>query len=117
MHALPMGKIDTSNTRHGLDMTAPKTAYKKGEKRPNQGRPKGVSNKNTQAIRDMIAEALDNLGGVSYLMECGSDPRTKAAFLSLIGKVMPIQVTGKDDGPVQVTRIELVAMSGGDKAN
>ena len=112
-----MGKIDASNTRHGLDMTAPKTAFKKGEKRPNQGRPKGVSNKNTQAIRDMIAEALDNLGGVSYLMECGSDPRTKAAFLSLIGKVMPIQVTGKDDGPVQVTRIELVAMSGGDKAN
>ncbi len=112
-----MGKIDASNTRHGLDMTAPKTAFKKGEKRPNQGRPKGLLNKNTQAIRDMIAEALDNLGGVSYLMECGSDPRTKAAFLSLIGKVMPIQVTGKDDGPVQVTRIELVAMSGGDKAN
>lgn len=81
------------------------------------GRVKGVPNKNTQAIRDMIAEALDNLGGVSYLMECGRDPRTKAAFLSLIGKVMPIQVTGKDDGPVQVTRIELVAMSGGDKAN
>lgn len=81
------------------------------------GRVKGVPNKNTQAIRDMIAEALDNLGGVSYLMECGSDPRTKPAFLSLIGKVMPIQVTGKDDGPVQVTRIELVAMSGGDKAN
>lgn len=117
MHALPMRKIDASNTRHGLDMNAPKTAFKKGEKRPNQGRPKGLPNKNTQAIRDMIAEALDNLGGVSYLMECGSDPRTKAAFLSLIGKVMPIQVTGKDDGPVQVTRIELVAMSGGDKAN
>lgn len=101
MHALPMGKIDASNTRHGLDMTAPKTAFKKGEKRPNQGRPKGVSNKNTQAIRDMIAEALDNLGGVSYLMECGKDPRTKSAFLGLVGKVMPVQVIGDKKNPLQ----------------
>ncbi len=90
----------------------PKTAYKKGEKRPNQGRPKGVLNKNNQAIRDMIAEALDVVGGVEYLAARANDPRTAGAFLGLVGKVMPIQVTGKDDGPVQVTRIELVAMSG-----
>lgn len=99
-------------------MTVPKTAFKKGEKRPGQGRPKGCANKNTQAIRDMVAQALDGLGGVTYLMDCGRDPRTKSAFLSLVGKVMPVQVVGKDDGPVQVARIELVAMSGGDnKAN
>lgn len=91
--------------------TPPKTAYKKGEKRPNQGRPKGVLNKNNQAIRDMIAEALNQVGGVEYLAERANDPRTASAFLSLVGKVMPIQVTGENGDAIKtVTRIELVAL-------
>jgi hypothetical protein len=89
----------------------PSTAYKKGEKRPAQGRPKGVLNKNNQAIRDMIAEALHKVGGVKYLAERANDPKTASAFLSLVGKVMPIQVAGPDGGAIQtVTRIELVAL-------
>jgi hypothetical protein len=79
----------------------PSTAFKKGEKRPTQGRPKGVLNKNNQAIRDMIAAALDQVGGVEYLAERANDPKTAGAFLSLIGKVMPIQVTGEDGGSVK----------------
>lgn len=78
-----------------------RTAFKKGEKKPKQGRPKGVLNKNNQAIRDMIAAALDQVGGVEYLAERANDPRTASAFLSLIGKVMPIQVTGEDGGAVK----------------
>jgi hypothetical protein len=31
-----------------------------------------------------------------------------AAFLTLVGKVLPLQVTGEDGGPVQVERIERV---------
>lgn len=77
------------------------TAFKKGEKKPGQGRPKGSLNKNNQQIRDMIAEALDGVGGVDYLMDCAHDPKTKAAFLGLIGKVMPIQVTGENGGALQ----------------
>lgn len=73
-------------------------AFKKGEKRPNQGRPKGVLNKNNQLIRDMITQALDQAGGVNYLAETAlSHP---AAFLALIGKVMPIQLTGDGGGPI-----------------
>ena len=37
----------------------PRTAFKKGEKRPGQGRPKGVLNKNNQQIRDIIVQTLD----------------------------------------------------------
>jgi len=78
---------------------APKTAYKKGEKRPNQGRPKGVLNKNNQQIRDIIVQTLDNLGGTQYLQEVAiSHP---AAFMSLIGKTMPLQVTGEGGGPIE----------------
>ena len=73
-------------------MALTSTAFKKGEKKPGQGRPKGVLNKNNQLIRDMISEALHGVGGVDYLMDCATDPKTKAAFLGLIGKVMPVQV-------------------------
>lgn len=75
-------------------------AFKKGEKRPKQGRPKGALNKNNQLIRDMITQALDEAGGVEYLKEAAvSHP---AAFLALIGKVMPIQVTGDSGGPIKL---------------
>lgn len=46
--------------------------------------------KGNATIRQMIVNALDNLGGESYLEATArSHP---AAFLSLIGKVMPIEV-------------------------
>ena len=77
------------------------------------GRPKGSQNKNNAAIRDMIAAALEQVGGVDYLAERANDPKTASAFLSLIGKVMPIQVTGENGDAIQtVTRIELVPMRG-----
>lgn len=89
--------------------TTPSTAFKKGEKRPNQGRPKGTLNKNNQLIRDMISEALHNVGGVEYLMDCATDPKTKAAFLGLIGKVMPVQVQADVNANVNgVIKVEFI---------
>lgn len=50
-------------------------------------------------IRELIVQALDDVGGVQYLANTArSHP---AAFLALIGKVMPIQVEGGGGGPVQ----------------
>lgn len=73
-------------------------AFKKGEKRPNQGRPKGMPNKNTALIREMVAQALDQAGGVAYLVSVAqSNP---GPFLALVGKAMPVQVTGEDGGPL-----------------
>lgn len=85
--------------------------------KPGPGRPKGSVNKTPAAIKDMIAQALEKAGGVDYLTECANNPRTASAFLGLVGKVLPMTLTGPDGGAVQtVTRIELVAMSG-DKAD
>lgn len=67
----------------------PKTAKRP---QPKGGSRKGIPNKNTGLIREMIAKALDEAGGVDYLVDCARDPRSKAAFLGLIGKVMPVQV-------------------------
>lgn len=76
--------MDTENTGK-----VPKTAKRP---QPKGGSRKGIPNKNTGLIREMIAKALDEAGGVDYLVECARDPRSKSAFLGLIGKVMPVQV-------------------------
>lgn len=67
--------------------------FKKGGK-PGPGRPKGVPNKVTQELKDMILAALDEAGGVQYLQERARDPRTASAFLSLVGKTLPMTVKG-----------------------
>lgn len=73
-----------------------------------KGRPKGSQNRNTKAIKDMILTALDGAGGVDYLRKRALDPKTASAFLTLVGKVLPLQVTGADDGPVQITQVHRV---------
>lgn len=66
-----------------------------------KGRPKGVPNKTTKALKDMILQALDDSGGVGYLATQARD--NPGAFLSLVGKVLPMTVTGGDGGPVALT--------------
>ena len=65
---------------------------KPGERRG--GRQKGTPNKLPRVLKDHILQALANLGGVSYLEEQGR--KNPNAFLSLIGRVLPLQV--KDGG-------------------
>jgi hypothetical protein len=78
--------------------------FTKGTK-PGPGRPKGSVNKATKEIKDMILEALDNAGGAEYLEKRANDPRTASAFLGLVGKVLPMQITGKDGGPIAVEKV------------
>lgn len=85
-----------------------KSKPKVGDGTPGPGRPKGVQNKTTGVLKDMILKALDKAGGVDYLVvQADKNP---AAFLSLVGKVLPMQVTGEGGGPIAVTRIELVGV-------
>lgn len=73
---------------------------------PGPGRPKGVPNKQTAQLKDMILKALEGAGGVEYLERRANDPRTASAFLTLVGKVLPMQVTGEGGGPIRVTAVE-----------
>ena len=65
------------------------------------GRQKGTPNKVTGTLRQMISQALTELGGVKYLKEVAlEDPK---AFCSLLGRTLPTQVTGGADGePITV---------------
>lgn len=66
----------------------------RGGKREGAGRPKGALDKGNATIRQMIVQALDEAGGVAYLKTAAASH--PAAFLSLIGKVMPIEVANPD---------------------
>jgi hypothetical protein len=48
----------------------------------------------------MILGALDGAGDVDYLIE--QSQKNPAALLTLVGKVLPRQMTGADDGPVMI---------------
>jgi hypothetical protein len=62
---------------------------------------KGVPNKATAQLKDMILQALDASGGVEYLTERANDPKTASAFLTLVGKVLPMTIAGDPDNPLK----------------
>ena len=55
-----------------------------------KGRIKGVPNKATKALKDMILGALDDAGGQDYLRRQSIENPT--AFMTLIGKVLPTTI-------------------------
>ncbi len=82
-------------------------AEKRRPPRAGMGRPKGTPNKTTALLKDAILMAAENAGGedglVGYLTQ---QARTNPGpFLSLVGKVLPMQVTGDGGGPVGITII------------
>jgi hypothetical protein len=72
--------------------------FKVGDGTPGPGRPKGSQNKQTKALKDMILTALSDAGGIDYLVEQSKDNPT--AFLTLVGKVLPLDVNNSHDGKV-----------------
>lgn len=64
---------------------------------PGHGRPKGVPNKNTKALKDMILGALEAGGGQKWLLaQMEANP---VAFMGLVGKVLPSELrVGNPDG-------------------
>ena len=79
--------------------------FKKGEKKPNQGK-RGPSVA-TKELKTMILQALDNAGGVEYLERKANDPRTASAFMGLIGKVLPMTIAGTGPGGAHRMKIEV----------
>ena len=78
------------------------------------GRKTGTPNKLSGDVKAMILAALDAVGGADYLLrQAGQNP---VAFMALLGKLLPTQVTGKDGGailnafdPTTLTDAELAA--------
>lgn len=91
-------------------MQDPKIGVNTGNR--GKGRPKGAKNKTTALLKDAILKAAEEAGGkdgiIGYLKtQAEANP---GPFMALLGKVIPLQITGDADNPINVvTRVELVA--------
>ncbi|HKR17646.1 hypothetical protein [Rhizorhapis sp.] len=79
-----------------------------------KGRKKGVLNKTTALLKDAILAAAAQAGGkdglVGYLKtQASANPQS---FLPLLGKVLPMQVTGEDGGPVEINITRRIVKDG-----
>lgn len=67
------------------------------------GRAKGTPNRVTQALKDIILEAAHGAhpdGAKGYLQaQAIANPQ---AFMSLLGRVLPMQVTGEGGGALKI---------------
>lgn len=69
------------------------------------GRPKGLPNRQTVAIKEAIERAFDKLGGTDYLVHVGrNDPRT---FCALLSKLLPTKLSNADGSPLLAALTEL----------
>ena len=65
-----------------------------------QGRKKRIAvNKFNASIKDLVLGALEDVGGREYLAARALDQ--PVAFMGLIGRILPLQVTGENGGATQ----------------
>ena len=76
------------------------SAPKVGLDRSKTGRAKGTPNKTTKLLKDAILNAFDRVGGEDYLI--GVAKTDSKTFCTLLGRVLPQQVTGANEGPLHV---------------
>ena len=92
----------------------PTPLFKPGQSGSPAGRPPGAKDKVNAELKDMIRQALDQAGGVSYLARIAEEQ--PVAFLALIGKILPKELAVKQDGLLNIflndpiTRVEYVVV-------
>lgn len=68
------------------------------------GRPKGIQNKTTILLKDALLLAAQQAGGkeglVGYLKKQALE--NPGPFMQQLGKILPLQITGADGGPVLI---------------
>ena len=67
-----------------------------------RGRKKGVPNRINHSVKEMILQALESAGGTTYLVEQAQ--ANPAAFMSLLGKLVPSELRAELAGSLTVDR-------------
>lgn len=87
-------------------------------KKTGGGSRKGIPNKATASIKEMIEGALSEAGGKDYLVQQARD--NPAAFMSLVAKILPRDVNhgGQPGNPIEIAaRITEVVLRPLDKTD
>lgn len=71
-----------------------------GGKRPGAGRKKGTPNRLNATVKAAIEEAFNKAGGADYLARMADEQ--PQAFMTLLGKVLPMQIAGDKDNPIEM---------------
>ena len=87
----------TSKPKPPSDSKVPESAVKRT---PPGGSRKGKPNKVTKALKEMIQDALVEVGGADYLVKQAEENPT--AFLTLVGKTLPRDLNLDSKGAVTV---------------
>jgi hypothetical protein len=111
-----MGRFEQAGT--GLikkSQVIKKPKHGHGGLRAGAGRPRGSKNKISLALKEMILNSLDRVGGEEYLARLAIE--NSSAYASLLGKVLPttLQASETDGGPTTVTFQRVIVMPDGQK--
>lgn len=84
---------------------APRTAFKKGfDPRRKIGRDKGVPNKFSSDLKQMILNALHKQGGEEWFAALAR--KDKRSFSGLLGRLLPTKIGGDPGNPVQIEAVK-----------
>lgn len=84
-----------------------------GDGTPGPGRPKGLANKATRAVKEALWEAYEGIGGGKKLKEWAEANPTE--FFKLWGRMLPTEVSGPDGGPIKAELTDQLASMPKDK--
>jgi hypothetical protein len=87
----------------------------RGGPRAGAGRPRGSKNKISLALKEMILNSLDRVGGEEYLARLAIE--NSSAYASLLGKVLPttLQASESDGGAGAITFTRVIVMPDGQR--
>jgi hypothetical protein len=96
----------------GKDKSGKIIPFPKGHKKMG-GRGKGTPNKTTKILKDAILLAATDVGEdgsgkdglVGYLRTIAM--RCPQAFVGLLGRVIPVQITGEGGGPIRMITMDM----------
>jgi hypothetical protein len=74
------------------------------------GSRRGRPNKLSADVKAMIIGALNKAGGEEYLLKQTNE--NPSAFLTLVGKILPLQMTGTEDGPIHLRVVNYAVDTG-----
>lgn len=85
-----------------------------GTGRPGPGRPKGVPNKASRVAKDAIWAVFDGLGGEEAMLAWARENQTQF-YASVWPRILPkpVEVSGPDGGPVEMTERTLKFVESG----